>query len=352
MFVAPVVTAGFLLSVYSSAGCDFIDVTVGFTPNNVALNQSEANLGLFFYYDESAVGINNRYQEIFHKGCVWYDDVFDESIISKDRTWKVARIISMVAAASGLLAALTTWTLMLCPLPIGCIWPAILLPSTMLSFISEGSKFLILDVALCRNAVWFPSGVDSLPERAENCTLGSSGFVGVAAGSAYLAALLLVCLSSPEKRELDPNYGIEYSAEPEFLEAASTEQADFVNDNLVEIDPRDFSDDPSPSSTRIDTNGTSIGSLTPETPNHGYQPSQPPQPQMDLYPFKPPPLTSSPVRTMEPDDKPCSYVSESRMAVMSKMRLSTSGSESQDILAQLCSDLDSTLAPSESAEEK
>lgn len=351
--VAPIITAGFILSVYSSAGCEFIDITVGFTPNNAALNESQVDLGLFFHYDDSSIGESNQYKDLFHRGCVWYDDVFDEMIITKDRTWKVARIIATVAAAAGLLAVVTIWLLMLCPLPVGCLWPAILLPSTMLSFISEGSKFLLLDIALCRNAVWFPSGVDSLPERAENCTLGSSGFIGVAAGSAYLVALLFVCLHSPEKRDLDPNYGVEFvSPEPEFIDAESTEQAEFENQNLVEMDPSQYSADPSPSSTRVDTNGTSIGSLTPDTPDYSYQNSgpPPPPPPNDAYPIKPPSISSSPIRTMEPDDKPCTaHVSESRMAVMSKMRLSAPGPDSQDILAQLCSDLDSTLAPSGSS---
>ena len=160
LFVAPIITAGFLLSLYSSAGCEFIDLQVGFTPNNEAWNESRAELGLFYYHDLSAVNDNNIYSKVFHNGCVWYTDSFQDTMIDRDRTWRVARVMAMIAVSSSLLAALTVWLIVLMPAPIFCVWPGILLPSTMFSFIAEGSVFLFFDISLCRNAVY---------RRAEPC---------------------------------------------------------------------------------------------------------------------------------------------------------------------------------------
>jgi hypothetical protein len=103
---------------------------------------------------------------------------------------------------------LTLWMIVVTPIPTACLWPGLLLPNTMLSFIAEGSKFLLFDIALCHKEVWFPSGVDSLPEIADRCQLGSSAFYGIAAGILHLTALVCVCLKSPKKRKIDPSYGI------------------------------------------------------------------------------------------------------------------------------------------------
>jgi hypothetical protein len=102
LLVAPVVTAGCLLSLYSSAGCDFIRVNVGFTPSNEAWNKSTAELGLFFY--QSGEPDMNKYRESLIDGCKWYEDAFNEDFIQDDRTWNVARVMSYISAISSTLA--------------------------------------------------------------------------------------------------------------------------------------------------------------------------------------------------------------------------------------------------------
>jgi hypothetical protein len=214
VLVAPVITAGCLLSLYSSAGCDFVSVDIGFTPSNPAYNQSQARLGFFFYKDLDGVSLDDqKYDEspirqAFHGGCYRYSTEFGEDFIDPDRTWKVSRIMAVISLFSSLVASVLSWLMVLTPLPASACWPTVLLPLVMLSFIAEGSKFLIFDIAACSGSVWLPSGVDSQPQSADACLLGSSAIVGVVAGSLFLASLLLVCLHTPDRRTLRSDYGL------------------------------------------------------------------------------------------------------------------------------------------------
>jgi len=348
--VAPILTAGFILSLYSSAGCNFIDLSVGFVPNNAAWNQSRAELGLFYYYDNSTVVSDNKYQQTFHEGCVRYTDDFDDAIVSKDRTWKVARVMASIALSGSLLATITIWIIILSPVPVQCVWPGILLPTSMLAFIAEGSKFLFFDIALCRNAVWFPSGVDSLPEEAASCGLGPSAFVGIAAGSLHLVALLAVCMESPRKRKLNPDYGRNYdlTADEEALEASlpkndvrdsyrgyMEEDPSMLEEDIYTAGPQEsiISEVDAPSSNHTTSEGDNSTVSTDQKSNHSGSlkkssgSKEAPYSSLDNNDVSPPPR-----------------VSESRIAVMSKMQLQSQNSGSSDLIATLVQDLDSSLA--------
>lgn len=91
LLVAPIVTSGCLLSLYSSAGCDFLRVNIGFTPSNAAWNQSTAELGLFYY--QSGIPDENTYKSALLDGCRPYREQFNTDFIEDDRTWKVAKIM-------------------------------------------------------------------------------------------------------------------------------------------------------------------------------------------------------------------------------------------------------------------
>lgn len=76
------------------------------------------------------------------------------------------------------------------------------------SVLAEASKFLFFDTGICRKAVWFPPGTESLPRTAE-CSLGATAVCGIASGIIFLICLILVCLKAPSRRELEPNYGLD-----------------------------------------------------------------------------------------------------------------------------------------------
>ena len=102
LLVAPIVTVGSLLSLYSAAGCDFIRVDVGFTPSNPGWNQSQLELGLFLYQSDEVD--TNKYRAAFIDGCRSYTDEFSAEFVENDRTWRVAQIMAYVAAGGGVVA--------------------------------------------------------------------------------------------------------------------------------------------------------------------------------------------------------------------------------------------------------
>jgi hypothetical protein len=102
LVVAPLATVGCLFSIYSSSGCDFIRVNVGFTPSNDAWNQSEAEFGIFTY--QSGEIDDNKYRSALIDGCRWYQDEFTEEFIDDDQTWKVTQIMAYISAISSVIA--------------------------------------------------------------------------------------------------------------------------------------------------------------------------------------------------------------------------------------------------------
>lgn len=157
LLVAPFITTAFLLDAYSSVGCEFIELDVGFRPSNTAWDRRSAHLGLFFYkvpeegqseaelgdYEEYIIttsragGTNTTetnadqavspsptapptsesgsdsdpwYIDTFHAGCAPYSGSFSEYFINGDRTWGVSRIMAYIAFGAGLVATVRTHT--------------------------------------------------------------------------------------------------------------------------------------------------------------------------------------------------------------------------------------------------
>ncbi|KAG7342039.1 hypothetical protein IV203_007131 [Nitzschia inconspicua] len=223
ILVAPFITFGCILSLYSSGRCDFIRVDVGFTPANEAWNDSTAELGLFFY--QTGENHTNRYRATFLNGCRQYTDEFVDEFIRNDRTWNVSRIMAYVAGGGGILSTIIAWLFVFTPLPAFFIWSAILLPALMAAFLAEGSKFLFFDTAVCRSSVWSPPGTDSLARVAENCSLGDGGKYALASGIIFFLALIPVCLKAPEMRDFEPNYGLDFENQDH------EETSDDINDD-------------------------------------------------------------------------------------------------------------------------
>ena len=103
LLIAPLATAGCLLSVLSSAGCDFIRVNVGFTPSNDAWNQSTAEFGIFMYQSGESDN-NDDFRKAFIEGCRWYTDDFNSEFVESDRTWKTTVLMGYISGISSMVA--------------------------------------------------------------------------------------------------------------------------------------------------------------------------------------------------------------------------------------------------------
>jgi hypothetical protein len=93
--------------------------------------------------------------------------------------------------------------------------------------------FLFYDTSICRKTVWLPTGTESLPRIAE-CSLGVTGTYGVVSGIIFLLCLILVCLKAPERRDLEPDYGLD--VENGFIESRNINMKDSSFDSDSEQD--------------------------------------------------------------------------------------------------------------------
>lgn len=221
--VAVLLTMATILTFMSISSCQIVKLNVGFEPSNSTTSSSltttsSLSFGFWFYEKNSSKELTSEQEHpladaafispVF-EGCAWYTEEMEDLYIHRDRTWTVARVMATLAASASFLSLLLAWSFCITPCcKVQCLWPTLLLPLTMIAFIGEGSKFLIFDVGMCRNAIWTPAGVDSLPQSAQDCLLGESSYYGMAAAAIYLICTLLVCMRVPVERELDPNYGM------------------------------------------------------------------------------------------------------------------------------------------------
>lgn len=204
LFVAPLVTCACLLDLYSSTGCDFIRLDIGFVPANDVWSDSQAELGLFSF--DSHQTDRNKWKRSFNNGCQLYSESFEAHFISSDPTWHVSQIMAYISGIASLVALSTAWLLTITPLPASFLWPGVLLPAVVLSMLAGAAKFIFFDTQICTEPLWFVDE-SSQPAAARSCEIGESSVFGIASVAAYFFCTILICFRSPQKRKLDENFG-------------------------------------------------------------------------------------------------------------------------------------------------
>ena len=148
----------------------------------------------------------DKWKRSFNNGCVGYSDNFESAFVGADQTWQITRIMAYISGCASLVAVATSWLLTVTPLPASFFWPGVLLPASILAMLSGGAKFLFFDAKICSEELWFADG-DESPVAPQSCNMGDSAVYAVASVAAYFLCTILICVRSPTKRTLDPDYG-------------------------------------------------------------------------------------------------------------------------------------------------
>ena len=192
---AILLTLALLLSTYVALGCNFITVTVGFEPENLAV-ESTFDLGLWSY-PPSATG---------EKGgqCLKYPDAFTKEFITWDGMWVFARSSSLLVLLLGWISLILAWLLAIKRPRLKPTLPykfsLAILAGLMLLF--QCFTFVFLQISLCTDEVWVQTSDSSgkaIPYRAESCKLSSQGHMAI--GSLLLYFVLVVALCQSRMRE-------------------------------------------------------------------------------------------------------------------------------------------------------
>ena len=205
LLVTPFVTLACAFALMSSIDCEYMTVSIGFTPTNTYWEKSSTlDVGLWFIQShKSNEGL--PWKETSLPGCRRFDTSFEELLLESDSTWSAARIGAMVSACASILALSTSILLNFCPLPVRFIWTGVLLPSVLTSLCAEAIKFLAFDSDMCKARIWRDS--NGSYHSAEGCSLNRGAMTSLGSITTYLMCIILVCLKSPQRRQLDPAYG-------------------------------------------------------------------------------------------------------------------------------------------------
>lgn len=104
LLVVPITTMGCAMTLYSSTGCKFVEIDIGFEPSNEDWNATSPYQFGVLYYHDAAFGHDNTYQEKFHTGCVEFSDAFYDNFVQGDQTFKMTQSMTMISCGASALA--------------------------------------------------------------------------------------------------------------------------------------------------------------------------------------------------------------------------------------------------------
>ena len=204
LLVAPLVRCACILDLFSSFGCDYIRVDIGFTPVNDVWQDSRAQLGLFSF-DSNQMDMNKWKRSLFNS-CQPYSNEFTANFIKADKSWQIARVLANVSGIASAVACATVWLLTVTPLPASFFWPGVLLPAVVLAMATGAAKFIFFDAMICSEDLWYIDETTP-PVPPLSCDIGESAVYNISSSVAYFICTILICFRAPRKRKLDENFG-------------------------------------------------------------------------------------------------------------------------------------------------
>ena len=189
--VALLSTIRFFLSTTSSLTCRFMEVDIGFSPENVKFNSTKIQVGPFAYGSGQ---------------CLSYPNDFTKVFIDGRSSWRASRIASIVNIVLGFLVFMTTAFVMLyrvlklrqstsifskCIKGCDASWTLIVFVFVILSFIFEVIKFALIGTNLCTEEMWMTNQYRYVP--AQECKFSTGAKCSF--GAIVIDVMVVIVLS-------------------------------------------------------------------------------------------------------------------------------------------------------------
>ncbi len=209
----------FFMSTYSSLGCKFLTMNIGFNPTNIQWKR-KVEFGPLSYSSSSLTSSDPSEKS----KCLSYPPDFKDKYISTDATWKVLRslvvlslvlhcfvflIILFMGVKSDFVPMSTRFLRV-----IHIYWKKCIMVLVGILMFLEGSKFIFLSNQLCNSSIWTKES-QSKTTVAKSCEPGIGLHLTIFSMLFYFIICLIICTAPRDvefqqrlKNELDPEYNI------------------------------------------------------------------------------------------------------------------------------------------------
>jgi len=180
IILAPLLTASFVLALFSTLHCDFIVINIGFDPLNEYVKSRTLSLC-------PLVGE-------YYGGCYLYSSDFQNEYITNDRNWAFAKIASFTSMGGGFLSFILVWMMFLGAIDhVGHPKSVLELFICVLSLAECGKLLWFKKVDVCKAKMWIRKAVDGVSiEVANSCEFGKGAKLSLWCFLINIVALIIL----------------------------------------------------------------------------------------------------------------------------------------------------------------
>mmetsp|Transcript_48914 Transcript_48914/g.72692 ORF Transcript_48914/g.72692 Transcript_48914/m.72692 type:complete len:385 (+) Transcript_48914:435-1589(+) len=207
-------TASLTFSLLSSFDCQFVQVNIGFVPQNdgqtmIATSSSSDtvrvglwscevfNSGLCVYFSDA----NQLGNDVFVKSAE-YENPYSKLLLNGDTGWIVSRFSAIVGASFGLIAVVSVWLLNFNIIRLSMWSIELLLNSTGAAIVCEGLKFIMFfNIIPCNKEIWPQQeqqheqqllSTENYFHHAQSCSVDRGCYASIFACLCYLVSMILM----------------------------------------------------------------------------------------------------------------------------------------------------------------
>ena len=241
----------FFMSTYSSLGCKFLTLNIGFNPTNIQWKR-KVDFGPLSYSSSSLTSSDASESS----KCLSYPPDFYDKYISTDSTWKVLRsfvilslilhcFVFLIILFMGVKSDFVPMSTRLLRV-IHIYWKKCLMVLVGILMLLEGSKFIFLSNKLCNSSIWVTESQSNI-KVAKSCEPNTGLHVTIFSMLFYFIICLIICTAPRDiefhqrlKNELNPEYNIvnQYISDEETAPSSKEPQMDDLITSQVETDKK------------------------------------------------------------------------------------------------------------------